>query len=512
MIRLCPRPAPTARQGNRGLNMNDLSNMAEPPDTRNGDLVDLTAHQRNLLLLRPILRLDINKSMHRGDDDSKILEGLDTNYLCLASLFYMMEGAAINQGYTLTEVRDHLIATAAKMRVELSEPAKLRVAEIVLDTLANASNKYAAHRESYFHAPSGETREFTFKLIRLEQDHEATVRYTPTEHGYVVLMGMLDLEIEDYQVLIEKMLVHLIENGRFEQALELANRARLLSIEHRQMIREMIRQANRSPGTVNWRKDISPRLSDARHHVSERQSVDHHMMESLATKIRGMDNPNAIAPLAKLNLQLQSANLQRLNLLNEIGGAGERFLQGQAFGFRARRRSGLPDIDLQLLPALMEKPLDEITVVTEDLLLSFYPAVPPKVFDLSSFLDALLERRDTYVFEGEEEEVDGEISEFPVVPNPFSAETIARSLEWLDAKMHSGETWQLGELIELAEREGLTFIERKAVAYELYRAYADSESRYPHLHAEVSGEFETSVVSGDNLRYLIKQENTDEQQ
>jgi hypothetical protein len=225
-----------------------------------------------------------------------------------------------------------------------------------------------------------------------------------------------------------------------------------------------------------------------------------------------MDNPNAIAPLAKLNLQLQRANLQRLNLLNDIGGAGDRFLQGQALGFRARRRSGLPDIDLQLLPALMEKPLSAISSVTEDLLLSFYPAVPPKIFDLSTLLDALLERRDAYVYEGDEEEVDGEIAEFVQIPNPFSTEVIATALAWLDVKMHSGQTWHLGQLIELAEREGLSFVERKAVAYELYRAYADSESRYPHLHAHVSGEFETSVVSGDDLKYVIKQESSNEQQ
>lgn len=492
--------------------MNDLSNMHEPAGTRSGDLVDLTAHQRNLLLLRPILRLDINKSAHRDDNDSRILEGLDTNYLCLASLFHMMEGAAINQGYTLTEVRDHLIVTAGKMRADLSESAKLRVAEIVLDTLSNATNRYAAHRESYFHAPSGETREFTFKLVRLEQDHEETVRYTPTEDGYVVLMGMLDLEIQDYQVLLEKMLVHLIENGRFEQALELANRARVLSIEHRQIIRDLIGQAIRSPGKVQWRTDISPRLGEARQHVSERQLVDHHMMESLAIKIRGMDNPNAIAPLAKLNLQLQNANLQRMYLMNEISGAGLRFLDGQTLGFRARRRSGLPDIDHQLLPALMEQPISEIANVTEDLLLSFYPAVPPKIFDLSCLLDALLERRATSQDQGDEDQEIGEIAEFPEIPNPFSTELIARVLEWLDGKMHSGDTWRLEQLIRLAEDEGLTFMERKALAYELYRAYADSESRYPHLHAVVDGEFETSVVSGDNLTYVIKQESSDGQQ
>ncbi|MFD2642767.1 hypothetical protein [Pseudomonas japonica] len=492
--------------------MNDLSSVAESPSTRNGALFDLTAHQRNLLLLRPILRLDINKMTYSGEDDSPVLDGLDTNYLCLAALFFMMEGAAINQGYTLTEVRDHVMGIAGSMRTVLSDSARLRVAEIVLDTLGNASNKYAAHQESFFHAPTGETRHVNFKLIRLEQDHEDVIRYTPTEDGYVVLMGMLDLEIQDYQVLIEKMLVHLIENGRFEQALELANRARVLSIEHRQMIRDLIRQAHRAPGTVNWRSDISPRLGEARLHVKERQLVDHHMMESLAVKIRDLDNPNAIAPLAKLNRQLQNANAQRMHLLNDIGGAGEQFLAGQTFGFRARRRSGIPDIDHQLLPGLMEKPAVEIVGLADDLLLSFYPAVPPRVFDLSSLFEALLERRATYVFDGEDEETGGEITEFSEIPNPYSDALIAKILDWLDAKMHSGETWQLAQLIDLAESEGMTFTERKALSYELYRAYADSESRYPHLHAVVEGEFETSVVSGDNLRYDTREEASDEQQ
>jgi len=67
-------------------------------------------------------------------------------------------------------------------------------------------------------------------------------------------------------------------------------------------------------------------------------------------------------------------------------------------------------------------------------------------------------------------------------------------------------------LIQLAQAEGLSFLERKAIAYELFRAYADSESRYPHLHAVVDGEFDTSVVSGDNLRYVSTEEGQDEQQ
>lgn len=491
--------------------MNDFISMPEPPSARSIDLVDLTAHQRNLLLLKPILRLDLNKMAHSTEDNVSLLEGLDTNYLCLAALFFMMEGAAINQGYTRTDVQEHVMALVASMREGLTESNRLRVAGIVIDALSNAPNKYASFEEAFFHAPSGETRYIKFKLIRYEPDHEDIFRFTPTEAGYVVLMGMLDLEVEDYQILIEKMLVHLIENGRFEQALELANRARLLSIEHRQKIRDLIRRAARSPGTVNWRDDIYPQLSDARRHVEERQTVDHAMMESLSVKIRSLDNESAVASLQRLLRQLQSANLQRMRLLTDIGAAGDDFLKGQAAGFRARRRTGLPDLDHELFPKLMQKPAGEIARHAEDLLLSFYPAVPPKVFDLSSLFELLLERRGSYEFEGDEGE-GGEIEEFPEIPNPFPDELIAKILDWLDAKMHSANEWTIERLIQLAHAEGLSFLERKAIAYELFRAYADSESRYPHLHAVVDGEFDTSVVSGDNLRYVSTEEGQDEQQ
>jgi hypothetical protein len=479
--------------------MNDLSEPHVLISTRHGDLLDLTSHQRNLLLLRPLLRLDFNKLSHAGEDNSSLLESIDTNYLCLAALFYMMEGAAIQQGYTLAEVRDHLKDIAGAMKPSLSEGNRIRVAEIVTETLTNQSNRYAEYSESYFHAPSGETRYFNFRLIRFEADSEDIYRYTPTEDGYVVLMGMLDLEIEDYQILIEKMLQHLIENGRFDQALEIANRARVLSIEYRQQIRDYIRQAARSPGTVKWTSDINPRLTDARKHVRERQQVDHSMKESLTEKIRRLDSEGARGPLLKLHAQLEGANLQRMHLQTEIGAAGAQFLSGQASGFRARRRSGLPDLEDHILPALLNKPLKVIGDLAEDLLLSFYPAVPRKVFDLSSLFEILLERRNRY--ESTEEDDDGEITGFAETPKPFPEELMTKVHAWLDHKMSRDYTWHLGELLHLAETEGLSFMARKAVAYELYRAFADSESRYKHVHAVVDGEYQTSVVLGDDLRY-----------
>ncbi|MFK8399954.1 hypothetical protein M2D07_015720 [Pseudomonas sp. BGr12] len=480
--------------------MTDLSDFSGHEITGSGDILDLSSHQKNLLLVRPLLRLDFNKLSHTRDDGSYLLEGIDTNYLCLAALYYMMEGTALHQGFTRREVIDHLKGLAGTMQEGLDELSRQRIAEIVLDTLSNASNKYVEHKESYFHAPSGQMHTIKFRLIRFEADHEDVYRYAPTREGYLVLMGMLDLEVEDYQVLIEKMLLHLIERGRFQQALELAGRARALSIEHRQQIRDFIIQNARAPGSVTWRKDINPRLSEARGHVEERQSVDHAMKESLTKKIRDSDSFDAKGALSGLHKLLEAANFQRMKLQVEISSAGDKFLEGQAAGFRPRRSSGLPDLEIKTLPEVMSKPVQLMAGIAESLLVSFYPAVAPKVQDLSNLFDVLLERRTRSEVQ-EEEDDDGEISEFPEVPPPFAPELIAKVHSWLDSKMLIGTPLYLDQVLKDAEEAGLSFMERKAVGYELYRAFADSESRYPHLHAQVAGEYESPVVSGDNLRF-----------
>lgn len=464
-----------------------------------GSLLDLTSHQRNLLLIRPVLKLDFNKLMYTREDGSYLLEGIDTNYLCLAALYFMMEGSAIQQGYTFEEVRDHLKMLAGSMLRTLDDDSRGRIADIVLEALGNKSKRYSDHRESYFHAPSGETRFLSFKLIRFEADHDQNYRYSPTREGYLVLMGMLDLEVEDYQVLIEKMLVYLVDNGRFEQAYDLASRALSLSVEHRQMIRDLIQQAAKSPGSVRWDKDIQPKLNTARKHVEDRQTVDFSMKESLTQKMRGLDNPETRKPLSNLHAQLEGANLQRMKLLNEIGGAGQKFLDGQVSGFRARRASGLPDLEYSILPDLMTRSVGDIAIFADDVLLSLYPPMRVMIPDLSNLFHLLLERRNED--QPEPDERGGDIERFPEIPMPFPKELVAKVHRWLDPKMHGGEILHLGQILDQAEADGLTFMERKAVAFELYRAFADSESRYKNRHAVIDGEFDSSVVFGDNLRF-----------
>lgn len=463
-------------------------------------LVDLTPQQRNLLLMRPLFQLELTKNKFSDASGAALLEGLDTHYLSLAALAYMMEGTAVAVGYTLAEVQQYLTQVVTKMKPALPLAQCNRVAEIVLDSLDNASNNYQEHSYDYFHAPTGETRSVRFRLTTYMPDLEDIYRYRPTAEGYLVLMGMLDLEVEDHQILVERMLQLLIERGRFDQAYEFARRARMLSIEHRQHLRDFINQAWRAPGSVVWARDIGPRLSESRTHIRERQEEDRRMEESVCEQLIQVDDVRAREQLVRLHGVLKGASTVRAHLQLEVTGAGEKFMDAQASAFRARKPSGLPDLEAKLLPAAMCCPAEHLATNADDLLLGLYPAVVPKIPDLSNLLALLLERRVIDKEFDDDNEV-GDVVPFRIYLDPFPENMAERVHQWLKAQFSLGGSWKLDELLRAAESQGLTQIERQCVAYALYRSFADSESLFPTMRAHPDGTFSSDIAEGDNLRF-----------
>lgn len=100
-------------------------------------LLDLSKQQRNLLLLRPLFQLELNK-LRVGSEttgDQGLFAGIDTHYLVLSALDFMMEGTTMNMGSTQSEVLGHLAAIAREIKPTLTSAQAGRVAEVVLDTL-----------------------------------------------------------------------------------------------------------------------------------------------------------------------------------------------------------------------------------------------------------------------------------------------------------------------------------------------------------------------------------------
>jgi hypothetical protein len=463
-------------------------------------LLNLSKQQRNLLLLRPLFQLELYK-LRIGTEskgDQGLFVGIDTHYLVLSALDFMMEGTTLNMGCRQQEVLEHLAAVTKAMKSDLTEAQSLRIAETVLDTLDNKAGAFREFSFDMFDATRKTTISVKFRLVTYEPDLEDVYRYRPTPEGYLVYLGMLDLSPEDSQELMEKMLDMLVQRGRFEAALEIARRARKLSIEYRQFIRDRLLQAYRAPGSVNWTKEMAGKLSVARLHVRGRQNEDQRMEEAVRDALITADEPQTRQNLSHLLKTLQSASFLRSMLVNDITVAPEKFLEAQRAVFRARRQSGLPDLEARIFPQLLGLSADVLAGNADDTISSFYPPAWPKVYDLNSAFALLLEKRGE---DAEPQDDDGEITRYSPPPDQFSKELILFVEQWLKMRFNSGNSYRIDELLGMAKAEGLNSQVRRCMILMLFKSFAQSESEFSNMRADVLGLFYLDVAQGANLQF-----------
>ena len=467
------------------------------------ELIDLSPQLRNQRLLEPMNQLHATRNFHQDEAGEPLFDGLDTHYLCMATLNFMMEGSAVGAGYSMADVHTYVSSLISRIRPEKTGSACAKAADVVIGCLSNKAENYKEFEFTYFHAPTLQALVYRFRLVNLEPDLDDFYRYRPSPEGYLLLIGMLNVDVEDQQILMEKMLQILIERGRFEQAAEFARRAMVLSIEHRQHIQGHITQAIRAPGTVRWSTDIKPRLDDSRQHVKARQEEEGRLLMAIRNKIGEVENIKSKQELSSLHDLLSNAGNVRARLQLEVSSAEGRFIDAQTAAFRARKSSGIPDLETHLLPQAMIRPGAQLAVAAEELIVSLFPAVFPKTPDLSNLLSILLERRQL-TKDADDDEDDDEIEPFQVWPDPFPDQLVVKISQWLSAKFEENRSWRIDELIDAGANEGFSAIEQQCIAFCLYRSFPDSESEFENHHAMLDGEYETWVVRGDNLRFDVK--------
>lgn len=470
------------------------------------DLLDLSRQQRNLLLLRPIFQLERYKTMlgDEGSADRTLFHGIDTHYLALSALDLMMEATTVSSGSTSVEAVAHLGYIASHMKPGLTSPQARRIAEVVLDALDNKANNHREFSAEFFDASAGAAKSIRYRLVRFEPDTDDVYRYRPTAEGYLVYLGMLDLAPEDSQELMEKMLDLLVRRGRFEAAVEIARRARKYSIEYRQLIRDRLYQAYRAPGSINWSRDMASRLDEARAHVRQRQAEDARMEEAVGEALLGADEPKTRTSLVQLKETIRSASLIRLQLVTDINVAPERFIEAQRAVFRARRPTGLPDLEPQLLPQLVNLPTRVLSAEADVFISALYPPVWPKVYDMNSVFALLLEQR------GEDKEVEtdpGSIEKFEPLPDQFTKDLVQRTNDWLTGKFATGQRLRIDQLLDAAEDEGLDRTTRRCLVLILFRSFARSESEFKNVNVELTGEtFHLDIAQGSALEFVPQED------
>lgn len=464
-------------------------------------LLDLSRQQRNLQLLRPIFQLEFNKHHYVDEFGKKIFEDIDTTYLCLHVLDYLMEGMAISMGRTATEVQAYLVNVAQEMNPRsLSQNDAVRIADIAFAALTNASDNYTEFECEFFDAQTKSNLRSRFRLIRVAPDSEDIYRYQPTEEGYLVYLGMLDLAPEDSAELMEKMLQIMIDRGRYADALDIAKRARMISIEYRQLIRDKLNQANRAPMSIVWSKTMTPKLNEARAHISSRQREDGRMIDAVQQQLRNAEDFTMRSNLLGLLRTLRNSTEIRTVLVKDVTEAPDKFLDAQKTAFRVRERSELPDIEATLLPELLSKPVEQLAEIADNAIPIIYSAQIPRIFDLNTVVFALLEKQTEHSLPGEADE--GELIPLSPPEPMFADSLVDECFAWLNTVIQASKQITLQELILRAQTEGFSKDHRLCMVLMLYRSFAKSDNLFDDTVAQIVGtRFRLSIAEGAELRF-----------
>ncbi|MGN5478200.1 hypothetical protein ACTMU2_18030 [Cupriavidus basilensis] len=92
--------------------------------------------------MRPLFELALKS--RRTDGNESLWSGLDTNYLMLALLVFVMDGGALGKGRTFHEVISYVAEAAQSMKPSLVEDQARLIAREILDAVHNAEKQDAA--------------------------------------------------------------------------------------------------------------------------------------------------------------------------------------------------------------------------------------------------------------------------------------------------------------------------------------------------------------------------------
>lgn len=468
--------------------------------------LDLSRQLKNLLLVRPLFELALRT--RRTEEGDRLFSGLDTNFLALSLLDFVMEGSVFGFGRSREEVLSHLGEKTRLLKPSLSEADSRRVAAEVVDALHNAENRSERFEYEYFDSVSGEMKRYAFHLLRWTRCEDDRSYYRVTDEGHLVYLGMLDLGTENMQILLDKMLTELIRRGRVEQALEVSERGRREAMRYHDSIRTHLERTQRSPDSVVWKGDLEPFLDSSREHIDGRHQEEQQLQALVQDQLREATDPGARRKFARLHDTLDQELGVHLRLLQLVTEAGSRYRQAQKTMFRARRRQKLPDIEEQLLSPLLAENVQNLAELGDSCGHTLLSAEAPTQFSLGHAIGLLTELR--RVSEPQEWTEENMVP-LDQLPPHFQADVIEAAKAHVEQALKEAFAQGLAidneKIILAGEEKNLSVAVQEYAMHRLYEMFSDKSGK---LKIEKSGRFRTRHVAGERLVYQESSEASSE--
>lgn len=463
--------------------------------------LDLTRQQRNLLLMRPLFELALKS--RRADGNEALWSGLDTNYLALALLVFIMDGGALGKGRTFHEVISYVAETAQSMKPSLVEDQARLIAREILDAVHNAENKTQQFSFDYFDAVIGETRSYSFFLLRYERsDEDDEYYFRVSDEGFLVYLGMLDFGAADMQALMEKMLHEFIRRGNIDQALEASQRALYEGRRYVEQISTQLLRAHRVPDAVRWQEDLAPSLDQARVHIDARMEEEHQLLQAVTDSLNNTADARTRDKFVRLRETVEGGLTTTGRLLQLVGEAGKRYRDAARSLFRTRRRHRLPNIEEVVLPELAELPTATLANFADGGGHVLFGASLPKLYQLEQVFSTLLTPQPQSM---ETQAVVGELVRLEDAVPRFSKAEMELAKTFLRNHFAERRETDIAKVLACAEEEGVGRTVQEYMTFMMYRAFSKDESPFP-VDASTDGRFETDLVVGTKLVFIGRDE------
>lgn len=461
----------------------------------------LGRRSKNLRTIGPILAIELNKRRV-----SKVnVEPFDLPLLAMALLdvIILCMGNNAEKGARLADLYRGLALPIRSMD-PLATPETIEaITDYLVQTLGNTENRQP-HRERYFDPAGpdgGAWVDFEFHLIEeVDVSGHETYRWIAREEAINLYFQSLDIDLQAAEVAQAAVMKHFIDQGRWREAGDAAERAGKLSVGLKNELLTLLENLERNAADVDYRADLQPKLAQARQHLQERITTEYELI-ARAEEATVSADPSERGHIRRLREFVRMAMEQHQDLEHHLSGANDRFVAEQtAQRFRPvvmlRYRDPVAEIIRPLLTA-RRSDLDRWFELNPHFLL---PPVKRPLGDLVTIAPLLLQ--DPRIF-AESVQVDPqpEAEEFAAVEY-FSDDEVNRVEQFLAAQR---PPLHLRDLLASARIAGLTAKERHLLVLRLVRFYGETDERGWQAAAS-SERLKDSEFYGDDLHFEVTRE------
>lgn len=401
-----------------------------------------------LLRTVPFHELEATKPYRSGE-----WEVYDLRALALLAIDTVVDHMEIDRGVGFHAVVSVLEDAAARLAPGRAADELRVVATAVVEHLLNEESGRSARPLRYVDLSGDGPIVWQRSDVRILVEHEerdGSISLRATPEAINVLVGAIDVDVASQQEADEVLLDAQLRRGRVQSAEQLAQRARLLSVQYTERLRRQLDMAQQDLARIDWDGALERELDDAYRHLDDCMAREQRILAYAWKMLEAADIPEQREVLSRTAEVVDECLGRHLRLHRELMPARRSLLAEQE-----RQRLSAP-VSLALPPALLSEILDPLLSLPALAALQVGAAfaravigpIAPRLLQLDALVAALLQPRVARDLSSRDAEVPV-LEDQAVFDLIFDERTRRQSHDLLVSATASGPA-RLGDVLETA--------------------------------------------------------------